>query len=161
MHGKSRTNRRSHRLFDDVDLARTCRIASVLHRTLLHTRDARGHTDDEARLGEVTTTVHLLDEVAKHALGGVEVGDNAVLQRTDRNDVARGATDHALGVCTDRKDAAGVLIDRHHGGLIEDNATAADIDKGVGGAEVNGHIATDERHVVRHENPSSSSAGLS
>ena len=42
-----------------------------------------GHADDDARVREAVL-VHLLDEVAEHLLGDVEVGDHAVLQRADR-----------------------------------------------------------------------------
>ena len=45
--------------------------------------DARRNADDDARVGEAIL-VHLLDEVAEHLLGDVEVGDDPVLQRPDR-----------------------------------------------------------------------------
>jgi hypothetical protein len=98
MHRKAGADRRGHRLLDDEDLAGPGRVAGILDCALLDAGDARGDADDEARLGEVTALVHLLDEVAQHALRGVEVGDDAVLQRTDRHDVAGRASDHALGL---------------------------------------------------------------
>jgi hypothetical protein len=69
--------------------ARAGLVAGVLDRALLHAGDAARHADDDARLGEVPALVHLLDEVAQHPLGGVEVGDDAVAQRPDRHDVRR------------------------------------------------------------------------
>ena len=89
--------------------------------------------------------VHLLDEVAEHPLGGVEVGDDAVLERTDRDDVAGRTADHLLGLGAHGEDAAGVLVDRDDRRLVEHDAAPADVDQGVGGAEVDGHVAADER----------------
>ena len=40
--------------------------------------------------------VHLLDEVAQHLLGDVEVGDHTVLEGPDRLDRARRAAQHPL-----------------------------------------------------------------
>ena len=62
--------------------------------------------------------MNFLNEVSKHAFGSVEVGDNAVLERADSDDVARGATDHALGFGANRQDAAGVVVDGNHRWLI-------------------------------------------
>ena len=76
----------------------------------------------------------LLDEVAKHALGGVEIGDDAVLERADRDNVAGRASDHPLGLCTDCQDAASVAVDRNNRGLVEDDASTPHIDKRVCGA---------------------------
>src|ERR1700732_5120335 len=63
----------------------------------------RGHADDHARV-RPAVLVHLLDEVAQHLLGHVEVGDDAVLQRPDRLDRAGRAAQHPLGLDADRVD---------------------------------------------------------
>ncbi|CAB4671555.1 unannotated protein [freshwater metagenome] len=55
--------------------------------------------------------MNFLNEVSKHAFGRVEVGDDTVLERADSDDIARGATDHALGFRANRQDAAGVVVD--------------------------------------------------
>ena len=94
--------------------------------------------------------MHLLDEVAKHSFGRVKVSDDTVLERADGHDVARGATDHLLGLGPHRQDATRILIDGDDGRLVENDPAAANIDEGVGRAEIDGHIATDERHRVRH-----------
>ena len=59
----------------------------------------------------------------------------------DRGDVARRAAEHLLGRETDFLDhllAVGTafLADRDDGGLVQHDALAADVDEGVGGAEV-------------------------
>ncbi len=95
--------------------------------------------------------VHLLDEVAEHLLGDVEVGDDAVLQRADRGDGAGGAADHALGLDADGVDFARALVDRDDRRLREDDPAATDVDERVGGAQVHGHVATAEAVEVTHE----------
>jgi hypothetical protein len=85
--------------------------------------------------------VHLLDEVAQHLLRHVEVGDNAVLEWTDRLDRAGGAPEHALGLDPHRMHLAGTRVDRDHGGLGEHYAAAAYVDERVGGPQIDGHVS--------------------
>ena len=61
----------------------------------------------------MTPAVNFLDEVAEHPLCGVEVGDYAVLEWTNRDDIARGPTDHFFGFSANRQDPAGVVVDCH------------------------------------------------
>ena len=61
------------------------------------------------------------------------------------DDVAGRAADHPLRLDADGEDAAGVLVDGHDAGLVQHDAAAADVDERVGGAEVDGHVTTDER----------------
>ena len=84
--------------------------------------------------------MHFLDEVAQHALGGIEVGDHAILQRANRHDVARRSADHALCFGTHGQDATRGAVDRDHRRFIEHDATTAHIDQGVGGSQVDGHV---------------------
>ena len=72
----------------------------------------------------------------------------AVLERADGGDALGCAADHALGVVPDRHQLAGLLVDRDHARLVDQDALAAHVDERVGGAEVNGHVPADE--VVRH-----------
>src|SRR5260370_21132144 len=84
--------------------------------------DLRGNTDDDARPDPDVPVVRFLDEVGQHLLGDLEVGDDAVLHRLDRHDVARRAPEHLLRVLADRLDAAVDLVDRHDRGLVYDDA---------------------------------------
>ena len=86
----------------------------------------------------------LADEVAQHLLGDLEVGDHAVLERPDRGDRAGRAAQHALGLGTDGVHLAGAMVDGHHRRLGEHDAVAAHIDQGVGGAQVDRHVARAE-----------------
>src|SRR5215218_902347 len=89
-HREAGADRGGHRLLDQVRLARAGRQARLLDRALLDAGDARRDADDDARV-RPAVLVHLLDEVAQHLLGHVEVGDHAVLERPDGGDRAWGA----------------------------------------------------------------------
>src|SRR5437660_876744 len=65
--------------------------------------------------------VDLLDEVAEHLFGDVEVGDDAV-----------------------RVHLAASRVDRDDGGFGQDDATAAYVDERVRGTEVHGHVSAAE-----------------
>ena len=141
--GKPGADRGGHRLLDQVGLARAGRERRLLDCTLLDAGHARRDADDDARVREAML-VHLLDEVAQHLLGDVEVGDDAVLQRADRGDRPRRAAEHPLRLDADRVHLAGALVDRDDRGLGEDDAAPAHVDERVGGAEVDGHVAAAE-----------------
>ena len=81
-------DRRRHPLLDEVHLARLGAVGAVLHGAALDLGDLRRHADDDARADEPLAAVRLLDEVAEHLLGGVEVGDDAVAHRPDGRDAA-------------------------------------------------------------------------
>ena len=99
--GEPGADRGGHRLLDQVRLARAGRERRLLDRALLDAGDAGRDADDDARVREAVL-VHLLDEVAEHLLGDVEVGDHAVLERADRRDRAGRPAEHALRLDADR-----------------------------------------------------------
>jgi len=158
VHRQTGADRGGHRLLDDVDLTGAGLVAALLDRALLDRRDAAGHADHHARLGEVAAAVHLLDEVAQHLLGRLEVGDHPAQERPDGGDVVGGAPDHPLRLETHGEDLAGGLLQRDDAGLVEQDALAAHVDERVGGAEVHGHVAADEAvgpgEAVCHGSPS-------
>jgi len=121
---------------------------------LLHIGDAAGHGDDEPGLGEGVAAVHLLDEVAQHLLGDVELGDDPVGERADRDDVTGRSPDHLFGLRPHRDDLPRSGVDRDHGRLVEDDATVTDVHEGVRRAEVDRHVAAEEPKEGPHE-PSS------
>ena len=88
--------------------------------------------------------VHLLDEVAEHLLGDVEVGDDAVLQRANGGDRAGRAAEHPLRLDSDGVHLAAAGVDRDHGGLGQDDAASADVHERVGRAQVDRHVAAAE-----------------
>ena len=95
--------------------------------------------------------MHLLDEVAQHPLGDVEVGDDTVLQRPDRHDVARRPADHPFRLDTDRDDLAGIGIECHHRRFIQRDPPPADVHQGVRGTEVDRHVTAEERQHAAHD----------
>ena len=110
--GMPGADRRRHRFFDQVHFARLGAHRAVLHRAPLDLRDLRRHADDDARPQPAAALVRLADEVRQHLLGRLEVGDDAVLHRLDRGDVAGRAAEHLLRLVADRLDAAVDLVQR-------------------------------------------------
>jgi len=146
-------DRGGHGLLDQIGLAGAGGERCLLDRALLDSGHPGRDADDDARVGE-PALVHLLDEVAEHLLGHVEVGDDAVLERADRRDRARRAPEHPLRLDADRVHLAGALVDRDHGRLGEHDPATADVDERVGGAEVDSHVATAEAaHRAKDAHP--------
>src|ERR1700683_1687194 len=150
VHRQPGTDRRVHRLLDDVHAPRAGLVTGFLDRALLDAGDAAGHRDDDARLSQVAAFVHLLDEVSEHSLGDVEIRYHAVFQGPDRNDVAGRSADHAFGFHSDGDDLPRVRVQSHHRWLIEHDSTSADVDQCVRSAEIDRHIAAEERQRVAH-----------
>jgi len=94
--------------------------------------------------------VDLLDEVAQHPLGHVEVGDDPIFERTHRDDVARGAADHAFSLDAHRDNLAVVGIERHHRRLVQHDAAAAHVDQCVRSTEIDRHVTAEESQRVAH-----------
>src|SRR5439155_5819567 len=85
-------------------------------------------------------TDHLADEVAQHRLGDQVVGDDAVAHGTADDDAARGAAQHRAGVRAHRHDAVVRRRIGHHGGLVEHDAAALDVDEHVGRTQVDADV---------------------
>src|ERR1700733_596574 len=150
VHRQPGTDRRGHRFLDDVHAPRAGLVTGFLDRTLLDAGDAAGHRDDDARLSQMAAFVHLLDEVSEHSLCDVEIRYHAVFQGPDRDDVAGRSADHAFGFHPDGDDLPRVRVQSHHRWLIEHDSTSADVDQCVGSAEIDRHIAAEERQRVAH-----------
>jgi hypothetical protein len=87
--------------------------------------------------------IGLADEVLEHLLGDLEVADHAGAHGPDRPDVAGRAADHAVGLLADLQDLArsAPVEDGDDGGLVEHDAPALHIDQGVGGPQIDRHVA--------------------
>ncbi len=146
MMGRPGADSGGHGLFDEVALAGAGVEGGVVDGALLDLGDAAGDADDDARArdAEAVALVHGADEVVEHALGDVEVGDDAVLEGADGDDVGRGAADHALGLGADGEDLLGDAVDGDDAGLVDDDAAALDHDQRVRGAEVNAYIVREQ-----------------
>jgi hypothetical protein len=86
----------------------------------------------------------LLDEIAQHLLGYVEVGDHTISEWAYGGDVGRCPADHPLGLHPDGQRLVVVGVDGHHRGLVEHDALPAHIHECVGGAKVDGHVLAGE-----------------
>ena len=148
--GQPGADRGGHRLLDQVRLARAGVERRLLDGALLDARDAGRDADDDARMRE-PVLVHLHDEVPQHLLGHVEVGDHAVLERTDRADRAGRAAEHPLRLEPDGVHVAGALVDRDHRRLGEHDPATTHVHEGVRGAEVDGHVAAAEARQIVEE----------
>src|SRR4029453_635013 len=113
----------------------------VLDRALLDLGHLGGDPDHDPRPHQRRAVVSAVDEVRQHLLGDLEVGDHAVLHRTDRDDVAGGAAQHVLGVAADGFDLAGDAVDRHDRRLRDHDALALRVDERVPGPAVYREIA--------------------
>ncbi len=138
---QARADRRHHGLLHQIHFAGLGAIGRVLDRALLHLRNLRRHADHDPRMHQHLAVVRLLDEVVQHLLRDFEVGDHAVLHRLDGHDVAGRAPQHLLGFLAHGFHFAGVLVDGHNGGLIDDDALAGRVDKRVGRAQIDGQVA--------------------
>src|SRR5690606_33797584 len=76
-----------------------------------------------------------LDEAPDHHLSGLEVGDNAFLQRPDRLDVLMGFLVHLHGLTTNSQHLVGCLVDSDDRRFVNYNFVAVD-DEGVSCAKV-------------------------
>ena len=145
-------DRGGHRLLDEARPAGPGvegRVADGALLDLGHARrDAEQHPRPRDEPDPVVDPVH---EVLDHLLGDVEVADDAVAQRADRDDVGRRPADHPLGLGADGQDALGLGVDGDDGRLAHDDAAVADMDEGVGGPEVDADVAGEEaEQAVEH-----------
>ena len=115
-----------HGLFNEVDLPGAGLDARVDDGTLLHLGDAGGHADDDPGLKEGHAG-HLVDELPQHPLRHIVVGDDALPQGADGDDVAGGPAQHGLGLRAHLQQLAGGLVHGHHRGLIQNDALSLHI----------------------------------
>ena len=139
--GQADADGRGHRFLDEINFARSGVRGRILDRAFFHLGDARRNGNDHARTHHAASAVRFADEVREHGLGDLEVGDDAVLERADGDDVARGAAEHALGLVPDGEDFVGAGLDGYNRRFAQDDALIADVDQRVGGAEIDPDVA--------------------
>ena len=145
-------DRGGHRLLDEARPAGAGVEGGVADGPLLDLGHARRDAEQHARpRDEPDPVVDPVDEVLDHLLGDVEVADDAVAQRPDRDDVGRRPADHPLGLRPDGQHALGLGVDRHHARLAHDDPAVAHVDQRVGGPEVDPDVAGEEaEQAVEH-----------
>ena len=105
---------------------------------------ADGHADDDLRSSEPAHP-DTLEQQSDHPLGDLEVGDRTATQRTDRDDVAGGATDHLPRLATRREHLAGLSVECDHRRLVQDDAAALHVDQRVRRSQVDGEVTSHGR----------------
>jgi hypothetical protein len=139
------TDRGRHGLLDQPRPARAGVEGCVADGALLDFGDARRDAQQHARpRDQAHPVVDLVDEVLDHLLGHVEVADHAVAQRSDGDDAGGRAAEHALRLGAYGEHAARPRLDGDHAGLADHDPAIADVDEGVGSAEVDPDVAGEQ-----------------
>jgi hypothetical protein len=139
-----------HRLLDQARLARAGTHSRFLDRAFFHIGDAARNAENNATVG-TAVPVGLGEEATEHLFGHLEIGDDPMSKRPQCPDPRRCPPDHPPRLVSDRVNVAGRLVDGDHRRLEEDDAFTANIDDGVGRAEVDGHIAATIRRKVARD----------
>ena len=77
-HGQARPDGSGHRLLDEIGFFGTGLLGGLDNGPALHLGDARRDADDDDRVEKALAAVDLLDKIAQHTLGLIEVGDDSV-----------------------------------------------------------------------------------
>ena len=135
------------RLFNEVDAARAGLNARVDDRALLDLGDAGWNADDDARLEELEAD-DLVQKLLDHALSDLVIGDHALAQGANGDDVAGGAAEHGLRVRADLQELAGILVERNDRGFVEHNAFILNVDQHRRGAKIHADILGERKHSL-------------
>ena len=128
-----------------IDLARAGFDRGVDDGALFHAGDAAGDADDHAGLEEAEAR-DAGDEFLEHARRHIVIGDDAVGDRVDGNDVRRRAAKHLFRVAADLQQLAGHLIHSDHRRLAHGNAFSTDVEQRAGRAEIDGDVSFKKEH---------------
>jgi len=99
-------------ILDQINLARAGMVGRFLDSPLLNFRDPRRDGNYHSRSDQLAV-VDLLDEVAEHCFGNLEVGYHAIFHGPNGHNISRGATQHTLGFVSDCQDVGCACLNRH------------------------------------------------
>ena len=148
MDRKASSDRSCHWLFNYVDLTRSGFISGLFNGATFYASYSVWNAYNDARFSKIGAFMNLADEVFDHLAGRIEVGNNSIFEWSNCNDISRSSTNHLLCFDTNSKNGAGILMDSNNAGLIKDYAFTANINKGICGAKVDCHIATEESPTI-------------
>ena len=133
---------RGHGFEDEVDVTSAGMLGRVAHGTEFHFGRSGRHTDDHADRGgeEASAGVDHADESAHHLFASVEVGNDAIVERTNHANFFARLFVHQFGALAHSNGLFGVGVEGNDGGLVDHNLAIAD-DDGVGCAQVHGKLA--------------------
>ena len=143
--GQAGADRGRHRLLDQTGPARAGVHGRVADGALLDLGHARRNAEEHAGpRHHADPVVNLADEVGDHLLRHVEVADDSVAERSDGDDARRRSTDHSLGLGADGQNLPGLGFQGDDAGLADDDAAVADLNQGVGRAQVDPDVSREE-----------------
>jgi hypothetical protein len=131
-----------HRLFNQPDFTGSGRHGCIVNGPLLDFCNSGGDTDDDsrARYRDKTLLVCFTDEIFKHRLGDLELGDHAVSQGSHSDNVGWSPPDHFLGFRSDCLRFPGSFIDSHPRRFSDDDPLTTHVDERIGGSQVNSDV---------------------
>ena len=86
--------------------------------------------------------MNLANEIFDHFLGGIKIGNHPFAHRADGFDAAGGAAQHQLGILANGQHLFHAILDMigHHGGFVQNDAFAFDVDQRVCRAQIDCHV---------------------
>ena len=112
----------------------------LAHSAAFNLGDTRWDADNDPGTCQHGIVEHLFNKNLKHRRRDVKIGDDAVLERTHRDNAARRAADNLLGLAPDVAHRIVARIDRDNGRLTHDNALALHKNQCIGCTQVNTNI---------------------
>ena len=138
-------------MFDQIDLARARVRGGILDRPLFHFRDAGRHRHHDPGRNQFAM-VNLLNEMPQHRFGDFEVGNDTIFHGPDGDDVARGATEHALGFFANRQHIGGSRLNGNNGRFTQYNTLVTNVNERIRCPEIYPNIVGKQALKLReHE----------
>ena len=151
-HVQADTEGGGHGFVDQVDVAAAGVLRRVAHSPDFHFRRAGRNAHHQLEVGgeqAAVTGVHLLDEAADHHFRRVEVGDNAVTERTHCLDAGIRFFVHQFSLLAQGDALPCLVVDGNDRRLVQGNLVILEND-GIGSAQVDSQLLIQEskRHIV-------------
>src|SRR5579875_952186 len=116
-----------------MNLARFSAVCGIENSTFLNFRCLARHADDDPGMDQALAAMSLMNEIVEHTLSHLEIGNDAVAERTNGNDIRRRAAEHVLGFGAAADDLSRASVHGNDGGFVEHNALPGDINQGIRG----------------------------
>ena len=140
IHGKPHADSRRHGFRYEKDLSRSGALGRITHRSLLHPRDAGGHTDHDSGTNEKFVFLNLLDKIPEHLFRDLKIRNYSVPERTHGNNIAGRPPQHLFRLRAHSHYFTGVPIQGHNRGFVYHDPLSLHVHECVGRAQINAHI---------------------
>ena len=137
----------SHRFFNQISLTRTCFNSSINNGTLFYFRNTGRHANQNTRTYKGTVAHSLLNKILQHRLSNFIVGNNAILHRTDSDNVTGSTANHSLGLRTDCQYLVSILFNSYYRRLADNNTLILAMHQRIRSAQIYTHVI---RHIVKN-----------